>query len=200
MADAKRKARMGQLGAVIAAVPVLLLAGGIALSQSTRPSTQEGLAAWEKVASVLQHPRCLNCHQVKYPLQGNVPREHVPRVERGTDNHGIAVLKCSNCHGSANNLTSRVPGAGDGHWQLAPLSMNWQGLSLAELCRQLKDPKRNGNRDGKALIAHMDKPTADPLVLWGWEPGEGRDPIPIPHSDFVHLLKLWVDSGQVCPR
>lgn len=195
MLDAKRTMRVIKLAA-IAAVPAILWAGGGVLSQTTKPTIQEGLASWEKVASILQHPRCLNCHQVLSPLQGNVPREHVPRVERGKDNHGIAVLKCANCHGTANDPTSRVPGVGGGHWHLAPLSMNWQGLSLGDLCRQLKDPKRNGNRDGKALIKHM---TEDPLVLWGWAPGEGRDPIPTRHSDFVNLVKVWVDSDQVCP-
>lgn len=166
-------------------------------SQSSGPSRTQGIAAWTRIAEVLQHPRCLNCHQISEPLQGNKPRPHVPRVARGPDNHGLPAMTCASCHGSANNSSSGVPGAAAGHWQLAPISMNWQGLTVRQLCEQLKDPERNGGRDGKALVEHM---TKDPLVLWGWAPGEGRDPIPMRHSDFVNLVKLWVDNAQVCPR
>ena len=44
------------------------------------------------------------------------------------------------------------------------------GLSKADLCATLKDPKRNGGRDAAALIEHVDH---DKLVLWGWNPGVG---------------------------
>lgn len=188
---------LAMLGAAVIAVTAFTvpLAG-----QSGGPNRTQGIAAWTKIAEVLRHPRCLNCHQVSEPLQGNQPRPHVPRVARGPDNHGLPAMKCASCHGSANNLASGAPGAGDGHWQLAPVSMNWQGLSLRQLCEQLKDPKRNGGRDGKALIAHMDRPTADPLVMWGWEPGADRNPVPMPHSEFVALVKVWVASEQPCPR
>jgi hypothetical protein len=38
----------------------------------------------------------------------------------------------------------RVPGAP--HWQLAPRSMGWEDLSDADLCRVLKDSRKNKGR------------------------------------------------------
>jgi len=41
-------------------------------------------------------------------------------------------------------------------------------LASSELCRVLKDPKRNGGKTPEQLIKHV---AEDKLVLWGWEPG-----------------------------
>jgi hypothetical protein len=35
-------------------------------SQSPTTSHAENLAAWERITTVLQHPRCLNCHQLNF--------------------------------------------------------------------------------------------------------------------------------------
>jgi isoquinoline 1-oxidoreductase alpha subunit len=75
--------------------------------------------------------------------------------------------------------------------------MLWQGLSNGDLCRMLKDPARNGKRTGKNLLEHME---TEPLVLWGWNPGPGREPVPIPHAQFVELVKTWVAGGMACPN
>ena len=164
-------------------------------------SRAESLAAWSQIASVLDHPRCLNCHQAESPLQGDSRREHIPHVVRGADNHGVGAMRCGNCHnGIGNNDTSHTPGAGGkgkDAWELAPLSMLWQGLSVGDLCRAVKDPARNGHRNGEALIKHM---TDEPLVLYGWDPGVGREPIPIPHDEVVRLMKVWVEGGMACPK
>jgi hypothetical protein len=53
--------------------------------------------------------------------------------------------------------------------------MAWQGKSLTEICQQIKDPKRNGNKTLEMLHEHM---ADDELVGWGWMPGVGRDPAP----------------------
>jgi hypothetical protein len=108
----------------------------------------------------------------------------------------VGVLRCGNCHDqTGNNLTSGIPGAPN--WGLAPVSMLWQGLSVGDLCRQLKDPARNGNRSLDAIIEHMEK---DPLVGYGWNPGPGRAPVPIPRKEFVDLVKVWVACGAACPQ
>src|SRR5262249_27242380 len=134
-----------------------------------RAGQTESLAAWEKIVTVLRHPRCINCHQLKTPLQGDAGRPHIPRVVRGPDGHGVGVLRCGNCHNqSGDNTTSGIPSAPN--WGLAPVSMLWQGLSSGDLCRQIKDPARNGNRSLNAIIEHMEK---DPLVGYGWNPGPG---------------------------
>jgi hypothetical protein len=40
-------------------------------------------------------------------------------------------------------------------WQLAPVDFIWFGKSGAEICAQLKDPKRNGGRDAVGLVEHL---------------------------------------------
>jgi hypothetical protein len=156
----------------------------------------DSVAAWEKVATVLQHPRCLNCHQLQSPLQGDGRRVHIPHVVRGKEDSGVGAMRCGNCHNDmGNNDTSRVPGGP--HWKLAPVSMLWQGLSVGDLCRAVKDPARNGNRTGAMIVEHME---TEPLVLYGWNPGRGREPVPMPHEELVKQSKIWVDGGMACPK
>jgi mono/diheme cytochrome c family protein len=157
----------------------------------------ESLAAWDKIVAVLQHPRCLNCHQKETPLQGDSRRVHIPPVKRGAGpagGRGVGTMKCANCHNSiGNNEMAGVPGAPE--WQLAPESMNWQGVSSRELCEQLRDEKKNGGFSPEKLIEH----THHALVVWGWKPGAGRKPIPIEHDAFVGLMTVWVAHGRECP-
>lgn len=189
-----RKATMITAG-LLAAMAIMPWPSGSGRSQTQATSHAESVAAWEKIATVLQHPRCLNCHQLNSPLQGDRRRPHVPHVVRGPDDHGVSAMRCGNCHNEmGNNPTSRTPGAP--HWALAPVSMLWQGLSTGELCRMLKDPALNGKRSPEALIEHMER---DPLVGWGWNPGHGLEPVPIPHTEFVELMKVWVANGTACP-
>src|SRR3954468_24559223 len=53
--------------------------GGDAFAQSAAVGEQDSLAAWGKISVVLTHPRCLNCHQLNTPLQGDTRRIHFPR-------------------------------------------------------------------------------------------------------------------------
>jgi hypothetical protein len=73
--------------------------------------------------------------------------------------------------------------------------MIWQGLQDRELCELLKDPKRNGHRTIQQIVEHM----STPLVLWGWHPGEGRTPIPMPENEFLAKVKEWAARGAACP-
>jgi hypothetical protein len=175
-----------------------LLVATVVDAQDSTNSEAGGAKAWLQIQLVLKHPRCLNCHQANTPLQGDDRHTHIPLVVRGADNHGVGAMRCGNCHnGSGNNESSGTPGGGgEGMWQLAPLSMLWQGLSSGELCRTLKDPAHNGGRDGAALIHHMED---EPLVLWGWHPGGDRSPVPISHADFVERMEQWVAAGMPCP-
>ncbi len=63
--------------------------------------------------------------------------------------------------------------------------------------RMLKNPELNGHRSPQALIEHME---TEKLVLWGWNPGGHREPIPISHQEFIDLMKVWVSGGTVCPQ
>src|SRR5256714_13894049 len=88
----------------------------------------EGLAAWQKVYSVLTHPRCINCHTAtNYPQQGDDRHRHFANVVRGPEGQGVPGLNCATCHQTANADSTGVPGAQG--WQLAPLSMKWQDLN-----------------------------------------------------------------------
>jgi hypothetical protein len=73
--------------------------------------------------------------------------------------------------------------------------MIWEGLSAKELCELFKDPARNGHRSIQQIVEHMQTP----LVRWGWNPGEGREPVPMPFAEFFSNVKQWAEGGAVCP-
>ncbi len=158
-------------------------------------SRDQSLAYFNKMAAVIQHQRCLNCHPGgNQPTQGMDMHIHIMNVQRGADNHGAVAAQCTTCHGTENNPTSGVPGAPK--WGLAPKSMAWQGLSKHQICEQLKDTKRNGGKSLEDLIHHNGE---DQLVAWGWNPGGTREPVPGTQKEFGENTKHWVETGAVCP-
>ena len=74
--------------------------------------------------------------------------------------------------------------------------MAWEGKSLGDICRQLKDKDRNGGRDLALLQEHIAK---DDLVAWGWRPGAGREPAPGSQELAGQLVQAWIDSEAECP-
>jgi hypothetical protein len=157
------------------------------------PDPVRSAAAFRKVAEVLRHPRCLNCHPAgDFPRQGDLRTPHQMGVIRGADDHGVVGMRCATCHSDQN--VDEVPGAP--HWALAPLAMAWEGLSDAELADSLKDPARNGKRSLEQLYDHM---ANDALVGWAWEPGGSRLPPPISRAEFARLVREWIDTGAVSP-
>lgn len=156
-------------------------------------------AIFTEMGKVIQSPRCLNCHpRTDQPTQGDSLLPHEPPVTRGADGHGAPGLACATCHGPANvtfaNGTGSIPGHPD--WHLAPREMAWQGKTLAEICRQIKDPARNGNKSLSDLVEHHGK---DKLVGWAWHPGQGRKPAPGTQAQFGALTQAWIDTGAHCP-
>jgi hypothetical protein len=79
---------------------------------------------------------------------------------------------------------------------MAPIEMAWQGKSIGDICRQIKDPTRNGGRDLALLHDHLAK---DDLVAWGWQPGVGREPAPGNQELLGELIQAWIDTGAQCP-
>ena len=184
-------------GSTCAGPVARLVAAFVASAGATMPAAAQtgGADLFAPVASVLENPRCMNCHpRGDIPLQTDARRVHQMNVRRGPDDQGAPGAPCAACHGAANHAVSGVPGAP--HWQLAPLSMGWQGLDRGALCRVLVDPAMNGGRDLAELVEHM---SADPLVLWGWAPGGDRAPVTPAHPQFVVALKAWADAGGPCP-
>jgi hypothetical protein len=88
-----------------------------------------------------------------------------------------------------------LPGAPE--WALPPPAtpMIWEGLSDRALCELLKDPHQNGHRTIERIVEHM----STPLVTWGWHPGDGRDPVPMPFPQFLAAVKTWAANGAACP-
>ena len=162
---------------------------------------REALQAFDTVQRVFQSPRCQNCHiPGDAPLQFDEGLTHAQFVQRGPDGKGAPGLACSTCHGSKNLPASygdHVP-PGAPNWHLPPpdKKMVFINLPAHELCTRLKDTKQNSGKDLAALLEHVDH---DQLVLWGWNPGQGRAPVSIAHADFVAAFKRWVDAGAPCP-
>ncbi len=169
---------------------------GTQVSSNATPLQGDTAEAFETVVSVLTNPRCINCHPSdNQPRQRDDQIVHILNVTRGEDNHGGPVQSCETCHHEENNPYSLVPGAP--HWGLAPKSMGWLGLSHVEIAQTLIDPAKNGGRSFDDLVKHVNE---DALVLWGWDPGPGRTPIPVPHDEFVQALEIWLDAGAPIPE
>jgi mono/diheme cytochrome c family protein len=184
------------------------LAGWAALShprvagargEATSDTRREGLAAWEKIHSVLTSPRCINCHTATdYPQQGDDRHRHFANVVRGPADEGVSALSCGSCHQEKNADSTGVPGAP--FWHLAPLSMRWQDrndrpLSSSAICQSVRS-------QGVDLVKHH---TEEALVLWAWNPGlrpdgTARSLPPMTHDEFVAATRRWVDAGTPCPE
>ncbi len=173
-----------------------------AASAAKATATQDPVADFEIIRSVLQDPRCQNCHPAAdRPLQTDLSVAHTMNVQRGPDGHGAPGEHCGTCHGKANPPDSyglhQPPGVAT-DWHLPPpdVKMVFVGRSAKDLCEQIKDPQRNGGKDMTALVQHV---SSDPLVLWGWAPGFGRKPVAVPHADFVAAFTRWANAGGPCP-
>ncbi|OLB23850.1 MAG: hypothetical protein AUH15_02395 [Acidobacteriales bacterium 13_2_20CM_55_8] len=161
-------------------------------------STKDDGALFTAFVSVLRHPRCMSCHsRGDFPRQGDDGHPHAMNVRRGPEGHGVTAEKCSTCHQDHNLVGTHLP-PGAPNWGLPPPTtpMIWQGLTDAQICRSIKDPKQNKNRNLDQLVEHL---TEDKLVMWGWNPGEGRTPIPMPHEEFAAKVKQWQAAGASCP-
>lgn len=162
----------------------------------------KALEAFATVEKVFQHPRCSNCHiPGDQPLQYDAQTPHTMNVVRGAEGHGAPTLECATCHGEENRPASYGEHAPPGapHWALPPphQKMAWIGVPPAKLCEMIKNKAENGGRDFAALFEHVDK---DKLVLWGWNPGGNRTPVPVPHDQFAAAFKTWADAGGPCPQ
>jgi hypothetical protein len=155
-------------------------------------------SAFEAIIPVLHHPRCMNCHSTgDFPRQGDDSHPHRWNVRRGADGDGLPGVKCSTCHQDHNLAGLHVPpGAPDWHLPSPSMPMIWEGLTDRQLCELFKDPEQNGGRNVEQIVEHM----TTPLVLWGWNPGEGRTPVPMPQRDFLAKVNQWASQGAACPR
>jgi hypothetical protein len=184
-------------GAVLV-VAVLCASGARAQAAS---SSEGGLQAFEVVRSVLQHPRCQNCHiPGDAPLQYDRGLTHAQSVMRGQDGRGAVAMRCATCHHDQNLPAiygDRVPpGAPDWHLPPPETKMVFIGLSAHDLCGVIKDRRATRGRDLPAMLAHI---RDDKLVAWGWDPGGQRTLPPVTREQTVAAFKTWMDAGAPCP-
>lgn len=162
-----------------------------------------GLASWARIQQVFSHPRCANCHVGAdgVPMwsganYGPQPRPHGMNITAGASRIGAENgLLCTTCHMHENAAAAHGPPGAEG-WLLAPVSMQWFGKASAEICAQIKDPKRNGGRSLEQVAQHVER---DALVGWGWHPGRGREPAPLSNVELAQLVRSWARSGAPCP-
>jgi len=177
----------------VSSAPSDTLASVESFSSISDPEVRSA-AYFTELSKVLTHPRCLNCHPAgDRPRQGDMARLHQPPVERGADGFGLPALRCPICHQAAN--FGAVPG--NPIWHLAPREMGWEGKTLGEICDQIKDPVRNGNRSLETIVEHIGK---DHLVGWAWMPGPGRKSAPGTQKQAGALVEAWVQTGAACPK
>ena len=149
---------------------------------------------FSEAAKVFTSPRCMNCHPAgDRPTQANDRHPHEPLITRNQS--------CLTCHTDKNFTLTTDRGSyesipGHQRWAVAPIEMAWQGKSTGEICRQIKDPDRNGGRTLALLHEHV---AHDDLVGWGWKPGQGREPAPGSQELLGQLIQAWIDSGAECP-
>jgi hypothetical protein len=191
--------RITLLAGTLGAVAILTRCGTPTFALPAEKDDAGARAAFMDVYKVLMHPRCMNCHPAgDMPLQGDDSHLHAQNVKRGDDGKGKYALKCANCHQDTNLAGANMP-PGNSTWHLPKKEMPlvFQGKSPRELADQLKDAKRNGGKTLEQLVEHVDH---DKLVLWGWDPGEGRTRPPLSHAEFVKRFREWIDKGAASPE
>jgi hypothetical protein len=176
-----------------------LLIGGRKNGSVTQRNDARARELFLSIIPVLKHPRCLNCHaNGDFPRQGDDSHVHTQNVKRGLYGFGKYGQRCSTCHQEENVAGLNMP-PGAPNWQLPPADtpMIWEGKTPGQICRQIKNPKQNNGKTIAQIVEHV---TADKLVLWGWNPGEGRTLPPMDHDEFARRFQEWATNGAACPE
>ncbi len=167
-------------------------------------SLEEGLAAWDRIYEVASHPRCSNCHvgasnrpMWSGPSYGRT-RPHGMNINAGESRIGAEYVTCQTCHAlreaGGNDMPHAAPQVA-ANWQLAPVEADWFGKSSAEICAQLRDPERNGDRTAQDIADHLGH---DVILHWAWTPGGGREPAPYSLEEHTKDVLIWGAAGQPC--
>jgi len=176
-----------------------VVVGAVSSSALVQRDDAKAKAAFTSIIPVLKHPRCLNCHATgDFPRQGDDSHAHLQNVRRGPIGQGVTAQKCSTCHQTENVAGLNMP-PGAPNWHLPPpnMPMIWEGRTPGQICQQIKDPKQNNNKTVAQIVEHV---TSDKLVLWGWNPGEGRTLPPMNHEEFAAKFSEWAKFGAACPN
>ena len=165
------------------------------------PDPEKAKAAFREAATVFFSARCANCHPAgDIPTQGDEMSPHTMGVTRGKEGKGVYGQTCTACHQNENLAGEHMPPGTSKDWHMPPANqkMVFQGLTPGQLCRNLKDPAKNGgHKTLKESMDHVQK--RDPLVTWAWDPGNGRTVPPMSFEAFSAKVQEWVDNGGACP-
>lgn len=168
----------------------------------TAPNPEAARAAFNDAAKVFFSARCANCHPAgDTPTQGDEMTPHTMAVTRGPEGKGVYGQTCTTCHQNENLPGEHMPPGTSKDWHMPPANqkMVFQGLTPGQLCRNFKDPSKNGgHKTLREAMEHVQK--RDPLVIWGWEPGNGRSVPPLSFEEFSAKVEEWVNNGGDCPE
>ena len=181
----------------------------LTVTQPTEPvEASDGLAAWDRIYGVVSHPRCSNCHVD----ESNVPmwsgpsygetRPHGMNINGGLSRIGFESLPCQTCHTQSTDFDSapHAPPRTGHAWMLAPVEFAWFGKQSGEICEQMRDPARNGGRDGAGLVEHIiHDAEIKAFITWGFNPGGDREPAPGSMQEHLDDMVLWTAAGMPCP-
>ena len=172
-------------------------------------SVEEGLDNWARFYEVASHPRCSNCHvgadnrpMWSGPTYGKT-RPHGMNINADESRIGAEALACATCHVTLSepdpdaNATPHTAPQVAAEWMLAPVEAEWFGKSSSHICKQLKDPERNGGRTIREVAAHLDH---DVILHWAWNPGGNRQPAPHSLQEAMDALMKWAAAGTPCPN
>ncbi len=163
---------------------------------------EKAKAAFSEAVKVFFSARCANCHPAgDIPTQGDEMTPHTQGVMRGADGKGVYGMKCTTCHQMENLPGVHLPPGTSKDWHMPPANqkMVFQGLTPSQLCRNFKDPAKNGgHKTLREAMEHIQQ--KDALVMWGWDPGNGRTLPPMSFEDFSAKVEEWVKSGGACPE
>ena len=193
----------------LVALPAAAEEAALDLPEPGSVSAADGLAAFGRIHEVATHPRCANCHvgedgvPMWHGASDGPARPHGMNVRAGESRMGVETLPCATCHRTSDDFESapHAPPHAGLDWRLPPAEFAWFGLSAAELCAQLSDPERTGGRDWVGLAEHLVEDSSHRgFVLWGWEPGGGREPAPYSLRAHIDDVLAWGAAGQPCPE
>ncbi len=121
-------------------------------------------------------------------------RIHGMNIHGGESRIGAERIRCSTCHMTSiqPNDPAPAPLRAGMDWQLALVEFIWLGKSGAEICAQIKDPKRNGGCDVIGLLEHLrHDESLNGFIPRAWHPSAGRT---TPLGNFeLHVkdMALW---------
>ena len=173
------------------------------LRHGTRRRAPTGLAAFETVRAVLQHPRCQNCHPAgDAPLQGDDgPRaraERAARARRARHGRRASARRATARRTRPSSYGAHIPPGVATGWHMPPPEekMVFVGVRAARAVRADQGPGAQ-RRQGHGRAAHAPRRSARDL---GLEPGlRPRAGVHAVAQTFLAAWETWAAAGAPCP-